>query len=74
MFAPIAGTTNYENRLTIGCYSQPITVHMLLADRTEEEYFGVKVSLEFGQAVNTTVSKHIWKQVIRVAQAIYSLK
>lgn len=59
VFAPIAGTTNYENRLTIGCYSQPITVHMLLADRTEEEYFGVKVSLEFGQAVNTTVSKHI---------------
>lgn len=49
-------------------------MHLLLADRTEEEYFGVKVSLEFGQAVNTTVNKHIWKQIIGVAQAIYSLK
>lgn len=42
-----------------GSYSQPITVQMFLANRTEEEYFGVKVSLEFAQAVNTTVSKHI---------------
>lgn len=36
---------------------------MLVASRTEEEYFGVKILLEFGQAVNTTVSKYIWKQV-----------
>lgn len=35
---------------------------MLVASRTDEEYFGVKVLLEFGQAVNTTVSKYIWKK------------
>lgn len=33
---------------------------MLVASRTDEEYFGIKVLLEFGQAVNTTVSKYIW--------------
>lgn len=44
-----AGSTNYENSLTMGwLYSQPITVQMLLANRSEEEYFGVKISLEFG--------------------------
>lgn len=46
----------------------------MLANRIEEEYFVVKFLLEFGQAVNTIVSEHIWKQVLRVAQAIYSLK
>lgn len=35
---------------------------MLVASRTDEEYFGIKVLLEFGQAVNTTVSKYIWKK------------
>lgn len=47
--ATTAGSTNYENSLTMGWLSsQPITVQMLLANRAEEEYFGVKVSLEFG--------------------------
>lgn len=39
-----------------------VTVHISLATRAEKESFGVKVLLEFGQAVNATVSKHIWKQ------------
>lgn len=58
-FATIAGSTNYENGLTMGCLQPAITVHMLIASRTDEEYFDVKVLLEFGQAVNTTVSKYI---------------
>lgn len=47
---------------------------MLVASRTDEEYFDVKVLLEFGQAVNTTVSKYIWKKKIKVSQAICCLK
>lgn len=35
---------------------------MLVANKTEKEYFGVKILLEFGQAVNTTISQYIWKQ------------
>lgn len=38
-------------------------MHILLATRAKKESFNVKVLLEFGQAVNAIVSKHIWKQI-----------
>lgn len=38
-------------------------MHILLATRAKKESFSVKVLLEFGQAVNAIVSKHIWKQI-----------
>lgn len=69
VFAIIAGSTNMKQ-----FNYRVVTVHILLTTRAEEELFGVKVLLEFGQAVNAIVSKHIWKQIIRVAQAICSLK
>lgn len=59
IFATIAGS-NYMNSLTV--YGV-VTVHILLATTAREESFSVKVLLEFGQAVNAIVSKHIWKQI-----------
>lgn len=50
MFATIVGSANYENGLTMGWYRQPITVQMLLANRTKEKHFGVKILLETGQS------------------------
>ena len=46
VYVTTAGGTNYENSLW-GNRSQPITVQILLANRTEEDCFGVKISLEF---------------------------
>lgn len=43
VFATTAGSTNYENGLTVGWLQPGNTTQMLLANRTEEEYFGVKL-------------------------------
>lgn len=72
--ATIAGSTNYENGFNYGVFIASLSQCMLAAGRTEEEYFGVKILLEFGQAVNTTVSKYIWKQISKYYKPYTVLK